>query len=116
MQRLIACDAEINPQADVLHGDIRLPNLCVTASGKASVVDFSHATKNRSRKEKAIEIKGLAYFLGMDLPTEPAAIDVEKAVVIRHSARIKELEQKSKVEPKTSRSNVENPPVENKSG
>jgi hypothetical protein len=36
-------------------------------------VDFSHATKNRSQKEKAQEINALAYFLGMDLPAEPAA-------------------------------------------
>ncbi|KAF8504381.1 hypothetical protein F5888DRAFT_1655232 [Russula emetica] len=87
--------------AGILHGDIRLPNLCVTASGEAFVVDFSHATKNRSRKEKAQEIKDLAHILGMDLPTEPAAKDVEHPVVLRRSARIKELEQrKLKVEPK----------------
>ena len=79
-------------RADILHGDIRLSNLCVTASGEAFVVDFSHATKSRSRKEKAQEIKVLAFYLGMDLPTEP--------VVIRRSARIKKLERKSKVKPK----------------
>ncbi|KAF8504379.1 hypothetical protein F5888DRAFT_1655213 [Russula emetica] len=74
--------------ADILHGDIRLSNLCVTpqASGEAFVVDFSHATKSRSRKEKAQEIKDLVYILGMDLPTdsEPVAKDVD--------VRIKELE------------------------
>ena len=77
-------------RADILHGDIRLSNLCVTASGEAFVVDFSHATNSRSRKEKAQEIKVLAYYLGMDLPT--------KSVVIRRSARIKKLERKLKVE------------------
>jgi hypothetical protein len=55
-------------------------------------VDFSHATKNRSRKEKAREIKDLAYILGMDLPTEPAAhCDrkdvVEKPVVLTTQAK-----------------------------
>ncbi|KAF8504380.1 hypothetical protein F5888DRAFT_739048 [Russula emetica] len=64
-------------RAGILHGDIRLPNLCVTTSGEAFVVDFSHATENRSRKRKAQEIKDLAYILGMDLLTEPVAKDVE---------------------------------------
>jgi tRNA A-37 threonylcarbamoyl transferase component Bud32 len=87
-------------RADILHGDIRPSNLCVTASGEAFVVDFSHATRSRSRKEKAQEIKELADILRMDLPTKPAAKDVEKPVVIRRSARIKESKRKSKVEPK----------------
>jgi predicted Ser/Thr protein kinase len=64
-------------RAGILHGDIRLPNLCVTTSGEAFVVDFSHATESRSRKGKAQEIKDLAYILGMDLLTEPVAKDVE---------------------------------------
>ena len=68
-------------RADILHGDIRLANLCVTDSGEAFVVDFSYATVNRSQKEKAQEIKDLAYILGIDSPTEPAAKDVEKHVV-----------------------------------
>jgi serine/threonine protein kinase len=88
-------------RADILHGDIRLSNLCATASGEAFVVDFSHASKNRSRKWKTREIKDLAYVLEMDLPMEPAAKDVEKKpVVLRRSARIKRLKRKSKVEPK----------------
>jgi tRNA A-37 threonylcarbamoyl transferase component Bud32 len=56
-------------RANILHGDIRLANLCVTASGEAFVVDFSHATVNPSQKEKAQEIKDLVYILGMDSPT-----------------------------------------------
>ncbi len=33
-------------RADPLHGDIRLPNFCVTPSGEAFIVDFSHATES----------------------------------------------------------------------
>ena len=87
-------------RADILHGDIRLSNLCVTASGEAFVVDFSHATNSPSRKEKAQEIKELTYILGMDSSTKPTTKVVERPVVLRRSARIKELEQKLKVEPK----------------
>ena len=86
-------------RADILHGDIRLPNLCITPSGEASVIDFSHATESRSRKEKAQEITELSRILGMDSPTKPVAKDVEKPV-LRCSARIKELERKAKVERK----------------
>jgi tRNA A-37 threonylcarbamoyl transferase component Bud32 len=86
-------------RANVLHGDIRLPNLCVTPLGEAFVVDFGHAIESRSRKEKAQEIRQLSYILGMDSPTKPAAKAIEKPV-LRRSARIKELERKAKVEPK----------------
>jgi predicted Ser/Thr protein kinase len=89
-------------RAGILHDDIRLANLCVTASGEAFVVDFSHATKNSSRKEKSQEITDLTHILGMDSPSKPAARRVEKPVVLRRSARIRELEQKSKVGPKKS--------------
>jgi serine/threonine protein kinase len=85
--------------ADILHGDIRLPNLCVTPSGEAFVVDFGHATESHSRKEKAQEIRELSHILGMDSPTKPAAKAVEKPV-LRRSARIQELQRKAKVEPK----------------
>ena len=86
-------------RANILHGDIRLPNLCISPSGEAFVVDFGHATESRSRKDKSQEIRELSYILGMDSPTKPAAKAVEKPV-LRRSARIKELERKAKVEPK----------------
>lgn len=56
-------------EADILHGDIQLRNLCVTPSGEAFVVNFGHATENHSQK-KALEIKYLACSLGMNLPEE----------------------------------------------
>jgi hypothetical protein len=62
---------------DILHGDIRHSNICVTAAGEASLVDFSHATKGGSQKEKDLEIRELAYILKMNLPMEPAARDRE---------------------------------------
>ncbi len=86
-------------RANILHGDIRLPNLCTTPSGEAFVVDFGHALESRSRMKKAREIRELSHILEMDSPTKPAAKVVEKPVV-RRSARIKELQQKVKVEPK----------------
>jgi serine/threonine protein kinase len=81
-------------RADILHGDIRLPNTCATPSGEAFIVDFG-----RSRKEKAQEIRELSHIFGMDSPTKPAAKAVEKPV-LRRSARIQELQRKAKVEPK----------------
>ena len=94
-------------RANVLHGDIRLPNLCVTPSGEAFVVDFGHAIESRSRKGKVQEIRELSHILGMDSPTKPAAKGVEKPV-LRCSARIKELEQKAKVEPKNEQAKFAN--------
>lgn len=64
-------------RADILHGDLRRSNICVTAAGEASLVDFSHATKGGSQKEKDLEIQELAYILKMNLPMEPAARDRE---------------------------------------
>ena len=94
-------------RANVLHGDIRLPNLCVTPSGEAFVVDFGHAIESRSRKGKVQEIRELSHILGMDSPTKPAPKGVEKPV-LRRSARIKELEQKAKVEPKNEQAKFAN--------
>ncbi len=85
--------------AEILHGDIRLPNLCATPSGEAFIVDFSHATKSRSREEEGQEIRELSHILGMDSPTKSATEVVEKPV-LRRSARIQELQRKAKVEPK----------------
>lgn len=64
--------------ADILYGDIQLSNFCVTASGEAFIVDFSHANKNHSThsQEKAQEVKDITHILSMDLPTEPAAKDI----------------------------------------
>ena len=84
-------------RADVVHGDIRLPNLCATPLGEAFIVDFSHASESRSRKEKTQEIKEIFHILGMNKLATPAAKDVEKPV-LRRSARIKELEPKVKVQ------------------
>jgi len=59
----------------------------MTPSGEVFVIDFGHATKNRSRKEKAREIRELYYVLGMNPPRKPAAKDVEKPA-LRRSARV----------------------------
>jgi len=88
--------------ANILHGDIRLANLCVTPSGDASIIDFSHATESRSEKEKDREFGELTRILDKHFPTKPAIKDVEKPV-LRRSARIKELERKANVEPKSER-------------
>jgi tRNA A-37 threonylcarbamoyl transferase component Bud32 len=36
-------------KAGVIHGDIRLSNLCVNDAGEAFIIDFSHAEKSSSR-------------------------------------------------------------------
>jgi serine/threonine protein kinase len=84
--------------ADILHGDIRLSNLCITPSGDTSIIDFSHATESDAEKEKDREIGELSHILGMDPPTKPVVKVVEKPV-LRRSARIKELERRANVEP-----------------
>ena len=91
--------------ADVLHGDIRLANICLNASGEASFIDFSHAlTEGFSQKDKDKEIQALVNTIQIDLPTAepPAAINIEKPVqvLLRRSVRIKEIvERNTKVEP-----------------
>ena len=99
-------------QANVLHGDIRLSNLCITALGEAAIIDFSHATRSHSEKEKDREIKELSRILEY-FPAKPAAKDVERPSVedmekpavkdvekpvLRRSVHIKELEPKANVE------------------
>jgi predicted HAD superfamily Cof-like phosphohydrolase len=67
--------------------------------GEAFIVDFSHASESRSRKEKAQEVEELSRILGMKTPTKPAAEAVEKPI-LRRSARIEDLERKVKVQTK----------------
>jgi tRNA A-37 threonylcarbamoyl transferase component Bud32 len=102
-------------RANILHGDIRLPNLCVSSSEEAFVIDFSHATESHSRREKAQEIRELSHIIRMDSAAKAAAKDVEKPVV-RRSARIKELERRSKVEPLIGQAKRGKFTAENKSG
>jgi hypothetical protein len=67
--------------------------------GEAFIVDFSHASESRSRKEKAQEVEELSRILRMKTPTKPAAKAVENPI-LRRSARIKELERKVEVQTK----------------
>jgi hypothetical protein len=62
-------------------------------------VDFSHASESRSRKEKAQEVEELSRILGIQMPVKPAAQAIVKPI-LRHSAQIKELERKVKVQMK----------------
>ncbi|KAI0281843.1 hypothetical protein BGY98DRAFT_178108 [Russula aff. rugulosa BPL654] len=55
-------------RANILHGDIRLANLCITPSGEAFVLDFSHATESRSRKEKLKRSESSLTFSGWTRP------------------------------------------------
>ena len=66
-------------RAGILHGDIRLPNFCVTPSGEAFVLDFTHSTESFSQKEKAQETRDLSHILRVDSLTRPAAEVVEKS-------------------------------------
>jgi serine/threonine protein kinase len=59
---------------DVLHGDIRHSNICITASGEASLLDFSHASKGGSQKEKDREIRDLAYILDSERRTHQQSL------------------------------------------
>jgi hypothetical protein len=87
-------------RAGVLHGDIRLPNLCATPSEDAFIVDFSHATESSSRKAKANEVEELRQILGIDRGNANAKPVVEGTVEepgLRRSAWIKEQKRKAKV-------------------
>ncbi|KAI0285378.1 hypothetical protein BGY98DRAFT_945583 [Russula aff. rugulosa BPL654] len=60
---------------DILHGDIRLPNFCITPSGEAFVIDFSHATRSCSQEDKDQEIRELSHILGVDSPSEIKSLE-----------------------------------------
>jgi tRNA A-37 threonylcarbamoyl transferase component Bud32 len=53
-------------RAGVLHGDIRLENLCLKDSGQTCIIDFTHGKKNPSMKEKYWELNKLRKLLGME--------------------------------------------------
>jgi tRNA A-37 threonylcarbamoyl transferase component Bud32 len=82
-------------KAGIIHGDIRLPNLCVDSAGDARIIDFSHATRDKSAKARAREIAELCKIL--DMESKPRAKPVTKTVLdvtgLRRSARIKEMKK-----------------------
>jgi serine/threonine protein kinase len=55
--------------AGVLHGDIRRSNICISDSGEATIIDFSHAEKGSSPEEQQVEIDELRHILGLDTVT-----------------------------------------------
>jgi serine/threonine protein kinase len=55
-------------KAGILHDDVRLLNLCSTASGEAFIIDFSHARFSTSESTMADELDDLCDILQMELP------------------------------------------------
>jgi hypothetical protein len=83
----------------VLHGDIRLANLCTTTTGEAFIVDFSHAGRSTSKTGRAREVAELCHILGVEVDTpQKKAIPentVEDDTGLRRSSRIKILKDKT---------------------
>ena len=81
----------------MLHGDIRLANLCATTTGEAFIVDFSHAGKNTSKTARAREVAELCHILGVEVDTprkKPVPENtMEDDTGLRRSSRIKEKTQ-----------------------
>ena len=92
-------------KAGVLHGDIRLPNLCLNDEGEATIIDFSHATRYPTQEEKDKEIAELRALIGME-EEAPAKKKSHAGTVkgVRQSQRIQALQLKEDVE--------ETPPVQ----
>jgi Predicted choline kinase involved in LPS biosynthesis len=81
-------------KAGVIHGDVRLPNLCATDSGEAFIIDFSHAAMNASRNAKASEISQICRLLSIDeggTHAQPALKEELKVADLRRSTRIKQM-------------------------
>jgi tRNA A-37 threonylcarbamoyl transferase component Bud32 len=88
-------------KAGVVHGDVRLPNLCTTSTEEAFIVDFSHASESRSRDAKKREVKELCQILGIEegkARAKPAVRSTVDETGLRRSSRIKEMMLKVKVE------------------
>lgn len=82
----------------MLHGDLRLPNFCVTPAGEAFIIDFSHAGKSRSKVAQASEMEELGRLLHAegDAPQKKPVPEkgVEGETHLRRSSRIKILRAK----------------------
>jgi len=86
-------------KAGILHGDIRLANLCATITGEAFIVDFSHAGRSASKTARAREVAELRQILDVEVNT-PQKKPVPKNIVrdetgLRRSSRIKNLKEKT---------------------
>jgi hypothetical protein len=83
----------------VLHGDIRLANLCATTAGEAFIVDFSHAGRSTSKTAGAREVAELCHILGVEVDTSRKQAVPENTVEddtgLRRSSRIKILKDKT---------------------
>jgi predicted Ser/Thr protein kinase len=84
-------------KAGVIHGDVRLPNLCATDSGEAFIIDFSHAAMSTSRNAKASEITQICRLLSIDeggARAQPALKKELKVADLRRSTRIKQMRER----------------------
>ena len=85
-------------KAGVIHGDIRLPNICTTTSGEAFIIDFSHARKSTSRSAKACEVKSLCSLLGIeDSEARSKPVLNEEPTGLRRSSRLKQMREKAEI-------------------
>jgi tRNA A-37 threonylcarbamoyl transferase component Bud32 len=84
-------------KAGIIHGDIRLPNLCVDSAGEARIIDFSHASQDKSTEARAREITELCMILDMESKprTKPVTEKAPDVIGLRRSTRIKEMKEKA---------------------
>jgi tRNA A-37 threonylcarbamoyl transferase component Bud32 len=80
--------------ANVIHGDIALQNLCLQSDGKATIIDFSHARSSTSRKLRQAEMATLNRIIGLE-HNKPAQKRIKRESDegnVRCSSRIKAME------------------------
>jgi len=80
-------------RAGVVHGDVRLPNLCATATGEAFVIDFGHAKISTAQKVMADEVAEIRGLLSMDVAVRGNAAAPLGIEGLRRSSRIKQQQE-----------------------
>ena len=86
-------------KAGVIHGDIRLSNLCVNDAGEAFIIDFSHAEKSSSRATMDyMDLRiCVPIWISKNMTTKGKKVVVEggPTVEFRRSTRIREAAEKA---------------------
>jgi len=73
--------------AGIIHGDIRLSNLCISQSGDASIIDFGNARETKSTSARSEEMTELRALLNISAETHPVKTRHLKTVASLHRTR-----------------------------